>query len=243
MSATSTPDPQANASGNSNSKEDLNEGQDDIVVLTPDAATLEKALAERAQKRLAIAERKRGEAGEKLAFGVTQMQEKNYDAAATAFGEACALWRANPVAHCDLATAYLHLGRFDDAESSASTALGLDPKLVEARYTRAMARKGRGSVRGAIVVLDRTSTSVATHVLPALVSLPVLPVVTFFPATSTRRPHAALAGNCFYFILSRIFGTPPEPECGAGLCGHTQCRMEWLVLLAVLEFISGTVVV
>ncbi|KAJ7027703.1 hypothetical protein C8F04DRAFT_1121477 [Mycena alexandri] len=159
MSATSTPDPQANASGNSNSKEDLNEGQDDIVVLTPDAATLEKALAERAQKRLAIAERKRGEAGEKLAFGVTQMQEKNYDAAATAFGEACALWRANPVAHCDLATAYLHLGRFDDAESSASTALGLDPKLVEARYTRAMARKGRGSVRGAIVGELLTATA------------------------------------------------------------------------------------
>ncbi|KAJ7734458.1 hypothetical protein B0H16DRAFT_1731800 [Mycena metata] len=150
MSAPS-PDPATNNTGGNTSKEDLNEAQDDIVVLTPDTATLEKALAERAKKRLAIAERKRGEAGERLAFGKTQMEEKNYEAAATAFGEACALWRANPVAHCDLATAYLHLGRFEDAESTASTALGLDPKLVEARYTRAMARKGRGSVRGAIV--------------------------------------------------------------------------------------------
>ncbi|KAJ7183751.1 hypothetical protein C8R46DRAFT_1344472 [Mycena filopes] len=152
MSTTSTPDVEAGDPNNMNNNDE--NGQDDIVVLTPDAATLEKALAERAAKRLAIATRKQDQAGEKLAFGVTQMQAKNYEAAATAFAEASALWRANPVAHCDLATAYLHLGRFDNAETSASTALGLDPKLVEARYTRAMARKGRGSVRGAIVDLS-----------------------------------------------------------------------------------------
>lgn len=39
------------------------------------------------------------------------MKIKNYEGAAGCFAEACKLWRANPVAHCDLATAYLHLGR------------------------------------------------------------------------------------------------------------------------------------
>ncbi|KAK6987603.1 hypothetical protein R3P38DRAFT_2574863 [Favolaschia claudopus] len=121
------------------------------VVLTPDTATLEKALAERAAKRQAIAAQKHQSATEKQAFGVTLMKIKNYEAAAGCFAEACRLWRGNPVARCDLATALLHLGKFVDAEKQASTALNLDPKLVEARYARAMARKGRGNLRGAIV--------------------------------------------------------------------------------------------
>ncbi|KAK7017330.1 hypothetical protein R3P38DRAFT_2716743 [Favolaschia claudopus] len=121
------------------------------VVLTPDTATLEKALAERAAKRQSIAAQKHQSATEKQAFGVTLMKIKNYEAAAGCFAEACRLWRGNPVARCDLATALLHLGKFVDAEKQASTALNLDPKLVEARYARAMARKGRGNLRGAIV--------------------------------------------------------------------------------------------
>ncbi|KAK7055991.1 hypothetical protein R3P38DRAFT_3253935, partial [Favolaschia claudopus] len=121
------------------------------VVLTPDTATLEKALAERAAKRQALAAQKHQSATEKQAFGVTLMKIKNYEAAAGCFAEACRLWRGNPVARCDLATALLHLGKFVDAEKQASTALNLDPKLVEARYARAMARKGRGNLRGAIV--------------------------------------------------------------------------------------------
>ncbi|KAF8134737.1 hypothetical protein K438DRAFT_1787126 [Mycena galopus ATCC 62051] len=149
MSATPSPgDPESDVvEGNG---ED-NENGDAIVVLTPDTATLERALAERAAKRQAVAAKKRQTAADKLTFGVTLMKIKNYEGAAACFAEACKLWRANPVAHCDLATAYLHLGRFQDAEGAASTALGLDPKLVEARYARAMARKGRGNVRGAIV--------------------------------------------------------------------------------------------
>ncbi|KAJ7655938.1 hypothetical protein B0H17DRAFT_1338006 [Mycena rosella] len=125
-----------------------------IVVLTADTATLaesrERALAERAAKRQAISTRKRMQSKDRQAFGVTLMKIKNYEGAAGCFADACALWRSNAVCHCDLATAYLHLGRFEDAEAAASTALALDPKLVEARYARAMARKGRGLVRGAI---------------------------------------------------------------------------------------------
>ncbi|KAJ7452896.1 hypothetical protein FB451DRAFT_1373996 [Mycena latifolia] len=121
-----------------------------IVVLTPDTATVGEALAARAAKRQAIKSRKRAQAKDRQAFGVTLMKIKNYEGAAGCFADACGLWRANPVAHCDLATAYLHLGRFEDAEKAASAALALDPKLVEARYARAMARKGRGLVRGAI---------------------------------------------------------------------------------------------
>ncbi|KAJ7082662.1 hypothetical protein B0H15DRAFT_932609 [Mycena belliarum] len=121
-----------------------------IVVLTPDTATVAEALAARAAKRSAISARKRAQAQDRQAFGVTLMKIKNYEGAAGCFADACALWRTNPVAHCDLATAYLHLGRFGDAESAASAALALDPKLVEARYARAMARKGRGLARGAI---------------------------------------------------------------------------------------------
>ncbi|KAJ6488987.1 hypothetical protein C8R45DRAFT_993335 [Mycena sanguinolenta] len=147
MSATSSPgDPEPD-------HEAVEDNGDAIVVLTPDTATLERALAERAAKRQAVVSRKRQTAKDKQTFGVTLMKIKNYDGAAACFAEACKLWRANPVVHCDLATAYLHLGRFKDAEASASIALGLDPKLVEARYARAMARKGCGNVRGAIVDL------------------------------------------------------------------------------------------
>ncbi|KAJ7107004.1 hypothetical protein C8R44DRAFT_858094 [Mycena epipterygia] len=129
-----------------------------IVVLTADTATLaesrERALAERAAKRHAISSKKRAQSKDRQAFGVTLMKIKNYEGAAVCFADACNLWRSNPVCHCDLATAYLHLGRFEDAEGAASAALALDPRLVEARYTRAMARKGRGLVRGAIVDLE-----------------------------------------------------------------------------------------
>ncbi|KAJ7318763.1 hypothetical protein DFH08DRAFT_971128 [Mycena albidolilacea] len=148
MSATSSPadpNPADNEAGDDNG--------DAIVVLTPDTATLERALAERAAKRQAVVTKKRQAATDRQTFGVTLMKIKNYEGAAGCFAEACKLWRTNPVAHCDLATAYLHLGRFEEAEAEASTALGLDPKLVEARYARAMARKGRGNVRGAIVDL------------------------------------------------------------------------------------------
>ncbi|KAJ7200432.1 hypothetical protein GGX14DRAFT_466793 [Mycena pura] len=126
-----------------------------IVVLTPDTATLaesrERAVAERAAKRLAISTRKHQQAKDRQAFGVTLMKIKNYEGAATCFADACSLWHSNPVCHCDLATAYLHLGRFADAEISASTALALDPKLVEARYARGMARKGRELCHDAII--------------------------------------------------------------------------------------------
>ncbi|KAJ7494854.1 hypothetical protein B0H11DRAFT_920060 [Mycena galericulata] len=129
-----------------------------IVVLTADTATLaesrERALAERAAKRQAISSKKRTLAKDRQAFGVTLMKIKNYQGAAVCFSDACNLWRSNPVCHCDLATAYLHLGRFEEAEIAASAALALDPRLVEARYTRAMARKARGLVRGAIVDLE-----------------------------------------------------------------------------------------
>ncbi|KAF7375666.1 hypothetical protein MSAN_00455700 [Mycena sanguinolenta] len=147
MSTTSSPgDPEPE-------HEVIEDNGDAIVVLTPDTATLERALAERAAKRQAVVSKKRQTAKDKQAFGVTLMKIKNYVGAAACFAEACKLWRMNPIAHCDLATAYLHLGRFKDAEASASIALGLDPKLVEARYARAMARKGCGNARGAIIDL------------------------------------------------------------------------------------------
>ncbi|KAJ7732367.1 hypothetical protein DFH07DRAFT_1065601 [Mycena maculata] len=129
-----------------------------IVVLTADTATLaehkERALAERATKRQEIAGIRHALSKERQAFGVTLMKIKNYQGAVMCFTDACNNWRSNPVCHCDLATAYLHLGRFEEAEAAASMALALDPKLVEARYARAMARKGRGLVRGAIIDLE-----------------------------------------------------------------------------------------
>ncbi|KAJ6583299.1 hypothetical protein B0H10DRAFT_1890149 [Mycena sp. CBHHK59/15] len=126
-----------------------------IVVLTADTASIaesrERALKERASKRQVISSRKHLLSKERQEFGVTLMKIKNYEGAAKCFLDACNLWRSNPVCQCDLATAYLHLGRYEDAEAAATGALALDPKLVEARYTRAMARKGRGVIRGAIV--------------------------------------------------------------------------------------------
>ncbi|KAF7327781.1 hypothetical protein MKEN_00357900 [Mycena kentingensis (nom. inval.)] len=125
---------------------------DVVVVLTADdAAARERLLAKRAMRRIENQAKRHAQAQDKQSFGVTLMKIKNYEGAAASFGEACNLWRTNPVVHCDLATAYLHLGRFEDAEASASNALNLDPRLVEARYVRGMARKGRGVERAAIV--------------------------------------------------------------------------------------------
>ncbi|KAF7311784.1 hypothetical protein MIND_00188900 [Mycena indigotica] len=128
------------------------EREDVVVVLTADDADArERLLATRAIRRIESAAKRREQAGEKREAGVAAMRAQEYEAAAAAFGEACALWRTNPVLRCDLATAWMHLGRFEDAEASASNALNLDPKLVEARYVRGMARKGRGVLRAAIV--------------------------------------------------------------------------------------------
>ncbi|KAJ7064576.1 hypothetical protein C8F01DRAFT_1249617 [Mycena amicta] len=128
------------------------EKEDVVVVLTADdAAARERLLAARAMRRLEGAARRHAEAEGKRAFGITLMKIKNYEGAVSSFGDACNLWRTNPVMHCDLATAYLHLGRYEDAEASSSNALNLDPKLVEARYVRGMARKGRGVLKAAVV--------------------------------------------------------------------------------------------
>ncbi|KAJ7057529.1 hypothetical protein C8F01DRAFT_991994 [Mycena amicta] len=111
------------------------------------------------------------------------MKIKNYEGAVSSFGDACNLWRTNPVMHCDLATAYLHLGRYEDAEASSSNALNLDPKLVEARYVRGMARKGRGVLKAAVVdfetVLQLKPTNEAAQTqLRELTAEPVAPVDT-----------------------------------------------------------------
>ncbi|KAJ7615529.1 hypothetical protein FB45DRAFT_935917 [Roridomyces roridus] len=155
-----------------------------IVVLTPDTASAserrERALAERAEKRQTILSRKRQLAKNRQAFGVTLMKIKNYQGAVLCFADACTLWKANPVCHCDLATAYLHLGRFPEAEVAASAALALDPKLVEARYTRAIARRGQGLLRAAIVDLETVleldpaneAAKTALHDLNAALAVP-----------------------------------------------------------------------
>ncbi|KAF7335104.1 hypothetical protein MVEN_02261000 [Mycena venus] len=188
MSATSSP-------GDPTPEQDAGDDNGDaIVVLTPDTATLERALAERAAKRQAIASKKRQAATDRQAFGVTLMKIKNYEGAAGCFADACKLWRANPVAHCDLATAYLHLGRFEDAEASASTALGLDPKLVEARYARAMARKGRGNVRAAIVDLT-TVLELAPDNASAQAALRDLQAEQEDPPASTSASDAPATSN------------------------------------------------
>ncbi|KAF8133619.1 hypothetical protein K438DRAFT_806365 [Mycena galopus ATCC 62051] len=139
MSATPSPgDPESDVvEGNG---ED-NENGDAIVVLTPDTATLERALAERAAKRQAVAAKKRQTAADKLTFGVTLMKIKNYEGAAACFAEACKLWRANPVAHCDLATAYLHLGRWVSAGAYFASFHFIRGRQIPGR--------GRGCVDGA----------------------------------------------------------------------------------------------
>ncbi|KAJ7108937.1 hypothetical protein C8R43DRAFT_1162119 [Mycena crocata] len=60
--------------------------------------------------------RKREKSRERQAFcgewGVTLMKLKNFEGAAACFADACSFWRSNPVWCCDLATAYLHSGRY-----------------------------------------------------------------------------------------------------------------------------------
>jgi tetratricopeptide (TPR) repeat protein len=171
------------------------------------------------------------------------MKIKNYEGAAGCFAEACKLWRANPVAHCDLATAYLHLGRsvlaaralilfllifdfrFADAEASASTALGLDPKLVEARYARAMARKGRGNVRGAIVGKHRFPLFFILFSSPKLCPRPANTSYMFW--SENGEPYSRRH-------IGDIWKSPAPNLKRAGISHAAQPPLALLVLLALL---------
>ncbi|KAJ6522259.1 hypothetical protein B0H19DRAFT_1086176 [Mycena capillaripes] len=93
---------------------------------------------------------------------------------------------------------------FMGRNAATSTALVPDPKLVEARYARAMARKGRGSVRGAIAVVDFLSCLPPTQLLHSLRrSSPWFHTPPLPPLDAVRRDESEalgyLAGSHSFF--------------------------------------------
>jgi hypothetical protein len=115
--------------------------------------------------------------------------------------------------------------RFADAEASASTALGLDPKLVEARYARAMARKGRGNVRGAIVGKRRFPLFFILFSSPKLCPRPASTSYMFW--SEDGEPYS----RCH---VGDIWKSPAPNLKRAGISHAAQPPLALLVLLALL---------
>ncbi|CAK5281064.1 unnamed protein product [Mycena citricolor] len=95
------------------------------------------------------------EEGERLKnLGNDLFRQGKYAEAAKMYNEAIEVNGTQTLYMSNLAATYLKLEDFDMAERAASTALLSDPKMVKARFRRAMARKGASKLLAAKIDLD-----------------------------------------------------------------------------------------
>ncbi|KAF8955564.1 hypothetical protein BDZ97DRAFT_2080546 [Flammula alnicola] len=112
------------------------------------------AIATRRAIRAANAAQRAQEADELKVEGNELFKKGDYVEAADFYARAVNFDGPKPVLMSNLAAVYLKLELFADAEWAATTALEYDPRMVKARYRRAMARKALFCFKAAISDLE-----------------------------------------------------------------------------------------
>ncbi|KAF8959770.1 hypothetical protein BDZ97DRAFT_1922742 [Flammula alnicola] len=101
----------------------------------------------------------RAQAAEELKVkGNEFFMQRDYVGAANFYVEAINVHGPKPVFMSNLAAAYLKLDLFEEAEWAATTALEYDPRMIKARYRRAVARKSIFCFKAAISDLESILT-------------------------------------------------------------------------------------
>ncbi|KAG5340650.1 hypothetical protein C0989_000905 [Termitomyces sp. Mn162] len=131
----------------------------DIVQLAPLTAkeqieAREKALKDRALQRLERRERNHQLADEACQVGDALFDQKDYVGASTCYFDATNLWPSSPESYVKLARTYIQRGLYVDATHAATRALSFDPKSLEARYYRGVARLEQGLLPAAKIGAD-----------------------------------------------------------------------------------------
>ncbi|KAG6860442.1 hypothetical protein C0995_011082 [Termitomyces sp. Mi166 len=142
----------------------------DIVQLTPLTAkeqieAREKALKYRALKRFERRERNHQLAEEASLVGDALFDKKDYLSASTCYVDATNLWPSNPELYLKLTKAYVQRELYVDATHAATRALSFDPKSLEARYYRGVARLEQGLLPAAKIDFEIVIAHDPVHVL------------------------------------------------------------------------------
>lgn len=111
-------------------------------------------LAKRKEQR-AINSAQRREKAEKLKNdGNRLFKDGDYKGASRVYAQAVELFGPRPVLMSNLAAAYMKLELYEEVAWAATTALQFDPRMIKARFRRALARKAMKQFRAAMADLE-----------------------------------------------------------------------------------------
>ncbi|KAG5635690.1 hypothetical protein H0H81_010393 [Sphagnurus paluster] len=142
----------------------------DVVQTAPPTAeertqAREQALKDRALKRMERRERNHTLAEEEARQGDALLESGDYAGASARFVEATTLWPSNSDFYLKLTKAYLKCELYVEAAHAATRALSFDPKSLEARYERGVARLEQGLLPAAKTDFETVIAHNPTHAL------------------------------------------------------------------------------
>ncbi|KAG6828781.1 hypothetical protein H0H87_000858 [Tephrocybe sp. NHM501043] len=142
----------------------------DVVQLAPptpqeQTKAREKALKDRALKRLEQQERNHRLAEEACQAGDELAEKGDYAGASARYIDATNLWSSNSEFYLKLTKAYIKCELYADAAHAATRALSFDPKSLEARYTRGVARLEQGLLPAAKIDFETVIAHDPAHAL------------------------------------------------------------------------------
>ncbi|TFK32588.1 hypothetical protein BDQ12DRAFT_739279 [Crucibulum laeve] len=115
-----------------------------------DSATVRAALKKWKQKRAANSAQKRKEGEDLKDMGNGLFKKGDYEGAVILYSQVIERAGPKPVYLSNLSAAYMKLADYESAEWGATGALLYDPKLIKARYRRALARKKMNLLKAAM---------------------------------------------------------------------------------------------
>ncbi|KAF8152602.1 hypothetical protein B0H34DRAFT_726777 [Crassisporium funariophilum] len=163
------------------------------------------AIAARAKKRAERKTLRRAQAEGFKHAGDVLFEAKKYKAAYPHYLEAAHLWDSNSSYHLSLAVVYRKLEWYEEAAHSATKALTTDPKNLEARYVRGVARMEQRMLKPAKLDFETVLQHDPTHFRARA----ALTEVTHFIENSTHLGSHHLADSPLDEIVKDLnFGYP-----------------------------------
>ncbi|GLB42978.1 putative zinc finger [Lyophyllum shimeji] len=140
----------------------------DVVQIAPPTAeeriqAREKALKDRALKRIERREQNHQIAEELCQTGDALFENEDYAGASARYIDATNLWPSNADFYVKLTHAYLKCELYADAAHAATRALSFDPKSLDARYQRGVARLEQGLLPAAKIDFETVIAHNPTH--------------------------------------------------------------------------------
>ncbi|TFK34378.1 hypothetical protein BDQ12DRAFT_636513 [Crucibulum laeve] len=211
-------------------EEPTNDSTDDLVVqmFDPNAKTAaevkEEALAARAKKRAERKEKNHTLAEERGKAGEALVEKEDWQGASVAFLEAIRLWPSSAVFYSRLAGVYVKLESYEEAAHAATRALTLNPKLVDARYQRGVARMEQRLLLAAKVDF---ATILEHHPNHAAASFSLAGVTSFLESATHLGGHALGANPVDEEVKDLDFGFPHWPKDGEDEVDGVDNKLQW----------------